>query len=300
MKTSQIIKELNVDYEKIKNYASICKLKKDFYSSESYNNYWDISLAKNKESSYNIKNFLGSKVEPKVEKEKLYKSKYGKYFVNQNYFEKIDNEWKAYWLGFLYADGCVTIGKVNNKNLFVTKISLCKKDIKHLEKFKNSIQSDAPIKNRIVKLNNKNYDDCEINICNQNICESLNKNGCFPNKSLILKFPEDFVVSEDLVKHFIRGYFDGDGCIHINLEKKNIIFSMLGTYEFLSQVETVLRKNLNLNEKNIRKDSRQSKAFVLSYGSVTEIERIYRFLYGDSNIFLERKIEKFNTLLCLG
>ena len=65
--------------------------------------------------------------------------------------------------------------------------------------------------------------------------EALNNAGCVPNKSLILKFPSSNIVPTKLLRHFIRGYVDGDGCLCITKPEK-IELSILGTEEFLQGV----------------------------------------------------------------
>ena len=95
MKTNDICRILNLQYEQVHSYAQNKKLKKNPYSSLKFNNYFDELLKKRSREEYNVFNYIQNKDEPKTDS--LYKSKYGKYFVNQHYFEKIDNEWKAYW-----------------------------------------------------------------------------------------------------------------------------------------------------------------------------------------------------------
>ena len=55
------------------------------------------------------------------------------------YFQTIDTENKAYWLGFIYADGCVS------KDLHYLTIDLSIADIDHIEKFKNEIDAHQKI-----------------------------------------------------------------------------------------------------------------------------------------------------------
>lgn len=40
---------------------------------------------------------------------------YRYYYFNENFFEKINNELSAYWLGFLYADGCILTPKTGQQ-----------------------------------------------------------------------------------------------------------------------------------------------------------------------------------------
>lgn len=300
MKTNDICKKLNLTYNQISSYASNIKLKKKPYYSNSYNGYWNECLKKHK-TNYDIFEHLGNKEEPKVSFDNLYKSKYGKYYVNQDYFKKIDNEWKAYWLGFLYADGTNQIkrnSKKNNKMEYTTKLTLSSVDEDHVKKLRNSVQGDAPISYKDVKLNDKIFHSVSYSMCNKKICEDLNTLGCVPNKSLVLRFPNQEQLPKEFIRDFIRGYFDGDGCIHINLEKQNIQFNIMGTLEFLEKIQDIFYKELNIEKTKIQ-IKKNNKAYSIQYGSIMSIQKIYNYLYKDCNIYLQRKLDKFNTLLWL-
>ena len=79
-----------------------------------------------------------------------------KYYYNKDFFNKIDTEEKAYWLGFLYADGCiVTRSKCKKVTPMSLELVLSSIDINHLYKFLNSLESNIEIKNKIVELNGK-------------------------------------------------------------------------------------------------------------------------------------------------
>jgi hypothetical protein len=78
---------------------------------------------------------------------------YRKYFFDFDFFEKIDNELKAYWLGFLYADGCIL--PVNKYGEQEFKIALAKEDLEILEHFKEDLHSSYPIREDCSK-NKKN------------------------------------------------------------------------------------------------------------------------------------------------
>lgn len=83
------------------------------------------------------------------------------YKINESYFEKINSQEKAYWLGFIYADGHVTEQSIN--------ISLQVKDINHLQKFLVSINSSHPITTYVIR--DKKY--CRISISNVKFCRNL-------------------------------------------------------------------------------------------------------------------------------
>ena len=299
MTTNKICKNLNLTHNQVKSYSSNLKLKKESNSSLHDVGFWENCL-KIHQGNYNVYDKLGKEKEPVIDKEKIYKSLYGKYSVNQNYFNIIDNEWKAYWLGFLYADGMNKIKRRIKSDKFDYSTSLClaKIDKSHIEKFKNSLQSNSPIRDHISKLNGNIYNNSKILICNKQMCEDLNRLGCVPNKSLILKFPTEDQVPKKFIRDFIRGYFDGDGCIHINLIKKNIQFNLVGTLEFIEKMQEILIKELDITKTKIQK-SEKSRAYSFQCGSVVSIQKIYNYLYKNCNIYLDRKLKKFNTLLWL-
>ena len=66
-----------------------------------------------------------------------------RYNVNHKYFEVIDTEEKAYWLGFLYADGCVIKTKTGSSLL----LKLSVKDEEHLNLFKTNIFNSSSLSN---------------------------------------------------------------------------------------------------------------------------------------------------------
>lgn len=120
-------------------------------------------------------------------------------FKNRYIFDKIDTEEKAYWLGFLYADG--SVGSKEDK----IELSLAACDYNHIQKFKDFIGLDNKISYR------KKQNAYRYSFRDKTFKEVLIKQGCVPKKSLILTFPTIDQVPVELIRHFIRGYFDGDG-----------------------------------------------------------------------------------------
>lgn len=199
---------------------------------------------------------------------------------DKNIFKMIDTEEKAYWLGFLYADGYVDI----NKGI---ELTLKADDLEHIEKFKAFMKSNHKISYR------KNVNAYRICITSQELAQDLTNLGCYQAKSLTLKFPTKEQVPEHLIHHFMRGYFDGDGCICMN--KKQLIFSVLGTKEFLDKYEKIILNVLNKNKPNKRHND--GKAYNIRYGGNKQCEKIFDFLYKDATIYLKRKYDKFIAVL---
>lgn len=197
---------------------------------------------------------------------------------NYRYFDSIDTENKAYWLGFLFADGNVSSG---NRNLI--SIGLKLEDINHLEKFRNDISCSLP-----VKVDTKNgRSRCRFGFSNKHTKKQLIKLGCIPKKSLTLKFPH---IPHNLIPHFIRGYFDGDGCVGVYGDRKtNLRVSLVGTENMLTNILLYSLIKASLFKANKQGDS-NIKQFQISG------EKAYnflRFIYSKATIYLDRKYKLY-------
>ena len=199
------------------------------------------------------------------------------------YFSNIDSKEKAYWLGFLYADGCVH----SNSN----EISITLKDRDHLEKFRKAIKSNNKIGESIDKRFSSMPRIYHFSIKDKQLKSDLIKWGCVPNKSLSLaKIPN---IPRDFVSHFIRGYFDGDGSLHWLNGTKNFRISFVGTAPFLKDIQKELGLSLSLGQQK----GNQSKYFQVA--GRKQVPMILDYIYKDSdeNIRLTRKYK--NYLDCL-
>ena len=218
-----------------------------------------------------------------------------KYNCNEKFFEVIDTEEKAYWLGFLYADG-----SIENFGRYKIDLTLSEKDKGHLDKYRNSLNLTYPIKTASQTFNGNTYYSHRVTITNKTLVEDIIKQGCLPNKSLILTFPTEEQVPKELVRHFIRGYFDGDGCITINKNNDTYNFNILGTYDFLTALQNEFVSNIeNYKPTKISKDQR-SEVYKLQKGKVRgtkNINDIYNYLYKDCTIYLDRKKNIFDEVI---
>lgn len=203
--------------------------------------------------------------------------------VNNLIFSKIDTEEKAYWLGFLYADG--NVGFDESKNINRVEIGLKESDHEHLIKFTKFLDSQKEIKFR------KSTKSCRIMFSSKSMCEDLIKLGCVPKKSLILKFPTYDQVPKILMRHFIRGYFDGDGCLSLSKKSSTFTVSVIGTKEFLTGILNEMNiKNLGVMKKDKR---HKNNTFYIRF-KIKEGFDFLKQIYSDSIIFLDRKKELFN------
>ena len=203
---------------------------------------------------------------------------------NEYYFSKIDTEEKAYWLGFLYADGCVH----SNNN----EVSINITDREHVEKFKTAI---GAVNHKITETNDKRFTNAktlyQFTIKDEQLHKDLIQWGCVPQKSLLLnKIPN---IPRDFISHFIRGYFDGDGSLHYLQGTNNYRISFIGTKDFLNDIQKELSTNVSLYYGS------SGKAYQLSISGRKQVERILNYLYKDSQekTRLNRKYQTY--LNCL-
>jgi hypothetical protein len=198
-----------------------------------------------------------------------------KYHFDENFFDDIDNFSKAYWLGFIVADGCLS--KISKCSYALT-IKLHKKDINHIEKFKQSIKANHPI-----QIYNEQP---QIKLVSENLGKSLIKLGVIPNKTQKGCYIPD--IPNELINSFILGYFDGDGCVYIN--KNSISVEFVGNNNILHQIKDKFLLFLKNNKIKINEYDNYS---TMSYGGNVQIEKIFHYLYHKCEFCLERKHQKF-------
>lgn len=210
-----------------------------------------------------------------------------KYFYNQDYFKVIDSEEKAYWLGFIMADGAIT---KNCKNGIDNRLSIILKlsDIEHLKKFQKSIESNQKIITKTVTSKGHSSEICELRFNSKIICDDLMRFGVTSNKTGKELIPS---LSEELVHHFIRGFFDGDGCIYRNGKYLNASVCS-ASITFINQLKDVLNK---LTIKPYIEDRcKNGKSFyVIGTKKQLYVKIFLDYMYKDSTIYLERKYEKY-------
>jgi hypothetical protein len=226
-------------------------------------------------------------------KTKSYSESHKQYSVDEDYFDNIDTEDKSYFLGLMYADGCVH----SKKPRFL--ISLQIDDIELLEKFKEKIHFNGVLYTSKPKKKNHKIQKT-LSITSKKLKMDLIKNGCFNKKSLILKFPNNKQVPEHLMKHFIRGVFDGDGSIFISNRTINGKkydengFSIVGSNCFIDGLYEYFKMK-NIHTKSYSTNKNKNK--FLDIKSKKDLKDIYNYLYIDSNIYLHRKKEKFEEII---
>lgn len=202
--------------------------------------------------------------------------------TNSSIFKKIDTEEKAYWLGFLAADG----------NVYTTKISsnLQYSDRNHLKKFNNFLGNPTEVKYTSQFRNGKEFKYCSIAVYSAEMAEDLIKHGVVKNKSLILE-PPLFLTDKKLQLSWIRGYFDGDGGVSITEKPRRAQMYCTGTYKVLKWIVEVL----DLNTEPFL-EHRCKKTYRIHRNGWNICRDKLSLLYEDATIFLDRKYNLYLKL----
>ena len=206
---------------------------------------------------------------------------------NYDYFSIIDTEDKAYWLGFIYADGNV------NKAQNTLTINLQAGDKEHLTKFNKCLEGNYSVKVTKDERNDKVYWNARLSVYSTKLVGDLINNGVVPNKTSIIAFP---TIQNNLLHHFIRGYFDGDGSVCERKHKKgpsDLACSFTcGNQSFLESIRAILFDN-NINSYIV--NDKGNKAY-LSLAGLQNPDNFLKYIYKDATIYLDRKVEKVKYL----
>lgn len=202
--------------------------------------------------------------------------------VNKEYFKNIRCRDTAWVAGFLIADGNI----YNNR----LSLSLHKQDEEVIDKILNLMSSKA----------NKNYykEYVKVGIYNKTISKDLEKWGVIPRKSLITKYPEIGLINK---RDFIRGYFDGDGCIKFNKSRNYISINFKGTFEFLSTIQSLLKDELSINSGLYKAKISDKNTWDLYISGNTQSIKFMEWIYFDTpeEIKMNRKYDNYLNYLTL-
>ena len=197
-----------------------------------------------------------------------------KYPIDLDYFKNIDTEDKAYYLGLLAADGSISTSGI--------KIELHYKDLYILEKFRDLISPTRPIYKFEREGRNTTY---SLEIRSKYLKDIMEQWNIIPRKSFRnTSLPN---LSEDMMPHFIRGYFDGDGSVYKNNNTLRIKF--IGNTQFITELHIYLKQSIKIHQ--------TSKEYT-SYFTIStqkDIQNLYDYMYSNATIYLRRKKKKFDV-----
>lgn len=194
---------------------------------------------------------------------------------DRNIFDVIDNQEKAYWLGFIVADGYLN----TSKNML--RIKLGERDQGHLIKFIKFIGGDINmLKTEVHGITGNNV--MYVSLYSKEITSALLKLGIRQAKS-----GEETVcdIEDQYHKSFIRGIWDGDGFIRENLTGVGVV----GSRELLEFIQQHIKDNLGINPLKVHP---HGCIFKIEYRSTKKaIPLILDYFYGGQDVALDRKKE---------
>lgn len=228
------------------------------------------------------------------------------YSLNEHYFDNIDCDEKAYWLGFLFADGAIS----NNTIHF----GQSKDRVNSVISFKKAIKLTKDIQITQPKVGNTFY-SCQF--VSKHMANKLKEYGCVPKKSLLISFNPNIVPSI-YMNSFIRGYFDGDGCIWEGKRKimlitdkecksgkreriiHNVKFTITGNYEFINALQDYMYKQLGFRKTklNFSKAKTEKHICTMEYSGRQQIKSFYNYIYNNARVYEESKRKKFENIIC--
>ena len=193
--------------------------------------------------------------------------------LNHRYFNRIDTPQKAYWLGFLMADGCVSSRQLD--------IALKSSDAEHLRLLAKNLGSNLDVKIQT----SKGYERARLTISSPQMVKDLEKHGVIPRKSLQVKWPSR--LPKNLEMHFIRGLFDGDGCITRIGNGSGVCISITGYEPFLLTVQEKIKENLGC--RSLKFHRKYGSIGDVRWTSLDDVTKIMGALYYRAFQFLPRK-----------
>jgi intein-encoded DNA endonuclease-like protein len=208
-----------------------------------------------------------------------------KYTCQDDFFNVINTEKKAYWLGVLFADGSIT--KKASKS---GQIIFSSKDKEWVELFLLDVKSSNSPNCEYQKVYKKYI--WKAQITSAQMYNDLNSLGCTPTKTKTIRMP---IINDKLIHHFIRGYFDGDGTVGVYKNLKNSDWKILksgfcsGSQEFIID----LLKILPVKNKTIK----QSNECYITQHSLNDTLSLFEYMYKDYITCLERKRQVFINYL---
>lgn len=209
-----------------------------------------------------------------------------KYSANFNYFNEIDTPEKAYWLGFIFADGYVS--HCSNRKKF--GLTLAEKDKVQIEKLNSCLDSTYPIHTHVCNGYKKETRYCKLVIESEKMFDDLVRHGVFEHKTNILRHP---ILQVDLIPAFILGYIDGDGSIYYSDAKYPFyIVSIVGTDDVLTYIHNYF-VSIGIVSRPVKLEKRRTGQTVsyIRYGGNRLVEKILDKLYSSvpDDLPLERK-----------
>lgn len=208
--------------------------------------------------------------------------------LNEYYFEKIDNETKAYFIGFLLADGCITKHHGIYRQI---QLHLSIEDLEIVELLKDVTESTRKL---YISPDNRR---CMFRESSDIMVNHLSRFGIIPCKTGN-ETPNFDSITKELIRHTIRGLIDGDGWLSIsNTRTGGVVTSIgiCGSYNVCSYVTQLLSSELGISVLTPSK-VRDKDCYKIGYSSLRDAKLIIEYLYSGAKVGLSRKYERAHII----
>lgn len=207
---------------------------------------------------------------------------YRTFEINDYYFDEIDNQDKAYMLGFLYADGC----NCSNYDIkhYDIGMTLQMQDKYILDEMCHKMGMNRNANVILNSTNKKHY--ARMDIMNKHMVFRLDELGVVPNKTRKTTFP--YWMREDLYSHFARGLLDGDGCIVHSLDR----VTMVGSKQLMHELADVIEKCVGFRQ-FVGEYKISPGICYMHISAKWKIEAFLDWVYKDADMKLSRKYELY-------
>jgi len=200
-----------------------------------------------------------------------------KYSLNEHVFDSIDNEHAAYWYGFIYADGCVYKTHL--------QVALGIKDRDHVDRLRAFLESTSPIRE-------EEYDvkRARLTVASAHLTDRLRTLGIVPRRTKSANIIINNVPSE-IFHHWLRGFFDGDGCA----DKRKCIWFASRSIPLLEHIRKTLANEAGRNPDISFVRHTKRNLYYLRYKGYYNAHAVADWLYKDATLWLPRKRHRIDS-----
>lgn len=207
--------------------------------------------------------------------------------MKEHFFQNINTEENAYFLGLIISDG--NIFKDNTGRQASISITLDLKDKYLLTKFKEVVNSNTSIVH--------DGRGCgQIAVRSNIMAKDLEQYGVVPRKSYYTYLPQN--INDKVMNHLIRGIFDGDGSIQAKINYDNRFlhnFSFCGTHKLMEDISNYCFEKLQLKQKPTIYDYKDRELSEIKIQNKGDMYIFGEWLYKDATIFMNRKKNIYNN-----
>ena len=212
--------------------------------------------------------------------------------VNQDFFEIINNSKKAYWLGFLWADGYC------DPKYKKMKLDLQEQDKELLEQFKKDIDFSGKITSYVAKLG-KSYRTVEsivyrIVVVDEKFVNDLAAKGVVSHRETN-NYPGN-IISKELFPHFVRGYFEGNGTLSFSCKNRKVQglnVAICGGTNFLLEIRQILYTDYNIQSSIYYRRPDNPNNITIRFTKHSEQLKFLNLIYQNADTFMSRKYDKY-------